>query len=109
MVTDLQASVATAADVAEAHATAPALLLQLQTALGGMAASATEATENGRRPFRVPHDWDIQLGKFGYLAYLLADQTGINLEAAIRDAGQRVTADGNARRAMQTAERTDWT
>jgi hypothetical protein len=78
-VTDLAQVVAQSADLAGLHATAPALLLELQTELGALAATATAATERGRRPFRPTPDWNRRLGLLAYGIYLLADQSGVNL------------------------------
>ena len=72
---DLQAVVARAADRAGSHSTAPALLLQATAALGRLAELANAATEGGRRPFRIPPDWQPGLSELAYLVYLLADQT----------------------------------
>ncbi|MEO6700476.1 MAG: hypothetical protein ABI140_06190 [Jatrophihabitantaceae bacterium] len=52
---ELQAVVASAADSAGAHATAPALLLQAVSALGRLSETTNRATDGGRRPFRIPH------------------------------------------------------
>ncbi len=97
--TDLQATVAAAADRAGAHATAPALLLQAQSALGRLAALTNEATAGGRRPFRIPHLWDEHVGELAYLVYLVADQTGVSIEDAARKVLDRVVAESKARRA----------
>jgi hypothetical protein len=101
-VNDLQSEVAAAADRAEAHSTAPALLLQTQSALGRLSASADAATEGGRRPYRVPSDWSQKLGELAYLVYLLADQTGVSVEDSVRSIAARVSADA-ARRSAQVA------
>ena len=66
---DLARLVAESADAADLHATAPALLLELQTELGALAATATAATERGRRPFRAPADWNRRLGMLAYGIY----------------------------------------
>lgn len=79
--TDLQSTVARSADVAGLHATAPALLLELQSLLGAMAATATAITDRGRRPFRPNPEWAGRLGQLAYRVFLLADQTGVSLEA----------------------------
>jgi hypothetical protein len=81
--TDLAALVAQSADAAGLHATAPALLLELQTELGALAATATAATERGRRPFRPTPDWNRRLGMLAYGIYLLADQSGVDLAAEV--------------------------
>jgi hypothetical protein len=89
MTEDLQNEVAGSADRVGSHATAPALLLQAQAALGQLAATADLATESGRRPFRIEPAWGDQLGELGHLVYLLADQTGVNLDQAVRRAATR--------------------
>jgi len=81
---DLAQVVAQSADTAGLHATVPALLLELQTQLGTLAATATAATERGRRPFRPPLDWAARLGSLAYGVYLLADQSGVDLAAEVR-------------------------
>ncbi len=97
--TDLQSEVAVAADHAEAHATAPSLLLQAQAALGALSASADAATLSGRRPYRVPEDWTDKLGTLGYLLYLIGDQTGVSIEDAVRTVVAQVTASADRRAA----------
>lgn len=82
---DLQPAVAHSADLAGLHATAPALLLELQSLLGALSATATEITDRGRRPFRPNAEWSGRLGELAYRVYLLADQTGADLEAEIRN------------------------
>jgi hypothetical protein len=89
-VTDVQPIVAQSADAAGLHATAPALLLELQTQLGYLCATATGATERGRRPFRPPADWGVRLGQLAYGVYLLADQTGVQIDAETIAAAQAV-------------------
>lgn len=77
--TDLRQLVAQTADAVGDHATAPALLADLQVELGRLAQLSQDATERGRRPFRVPSGWDRQLGEVAYVLYLIADQTGVDL------------------------------
>jgi hypothetical protein len=96
---DLQAVVAGAADSAGAHSTAPALLLQVVTALGRLSDTTNTATEGGRRPFRIPHEWSDQLSQLAYLVYLLADQTAVDLDASVRSIAAGVTAEGAGTRA----------
>jgi hypothetical protein len=76
--------VAQSADTAGLHATVPALLLELQTELGALAATATAVTERGRRPFRPSPDWASRLGTLAYGIYLLADQSSVDLDAELR-------------------------
>ena len=81
---DLAQVVAHSADAADLHATVPALLLELQTELGALCATATGATERGRRPFRPPADWASRLGTLAYGIYLLADQSNVDLAGEVR-------------------------
>jgi len=104
-VTDLQATVAAAADYADSHATAPVLLLQVQDALGRLAALTSEATDNGRRPYRIPPDWDSALSRLAYLVYLLADQTDVNVDTGVRELARMITSETVAARAQQNAQR----
>jgi hypothetical protein len=97
----IQNAVAAAADRADAHSTAPALLLQLQAALGNLCATADEATGGGRRPFRVPPGWSDRLGDVAYLVYLMADQTGTDLDSATRGAAFRVVKAAAQQRAVE--------
>lgn len=80
---EIQQLVAQSSDVAGLHATAPALLLELQTQLGILAATASRATERGRRPFRPTGDWAGRLGELAYGLYLLADQTGVDIATEV--------------------------
>ena len=90
-VNDLQAAVARAADQAGTHSTAPALLLQAAAALGRLAELANAATEGGRRPFRIPPDWEPELSELAHLVYLLADQTAVDIDAAVRARAGRLS------------------
>jgi hypothetical protein len=96
---DLQERVATSADVAELHAPVPALLLELQTMLGGLTASATAATERGRVPFRPGPDWRQRLGELAYGVYLLADQTGVGVADAVEIIASQLEARGQQAKA----------
>lgn len=96
-------AVAASSDAAGLHATATALLLELQTQLGALASTATVATERGRRPFRPPADWGARLGQLAYGVYLLADQTGVDIDTEVR-----ATADALVRRAQQHNPETGW-
>ncbi len=100
---DLQLIVARSADAAGLHATAPAVLLELQTLLGALAANASAATERGRRPFRPTPDWSARLGELAYGVYLLADQTGVDIAREVLDTVQTVQ-----RRAGQAATESGW-
>jgi hypothetical protein len=87
--TEIARVVAESADQAGLHAPVPALLLELQSLLGEVTVSVTTATERGRRPFRPGPDWPARLGELAYAVYLLADQTGVDLDQALRGrAGQ---------------------
>jgi hypothetical protein len=98
-VSDLQETVARSADAADLHATAPTLLLELQTLLGALAASATTGTERGRRPFRPPGDWSQRLGELAFGVYLLADQTGVELEQHVQETARVTTVQGERAKA----------
>lgn len=104
---DLQATVAAAADAAGVHAGAPALLVQAVAALGRLAQTTDRATESGRRPFRIPHDWGGQLAELCWLSYLLADQTGVDLAAEVRAIAGRVATDAAEARARAVADRSE--
>ncbi|MGI8667859.1 MAG: hypothetical protein ACR2N4_17830 [Jatrophihabitans sp.] len=106
---ELQATVASAADSAGAHSTAPALLLQTVTALGRLAETTDSATDGGRRPFRVPHEWSEQLSELAYLVYLMADQTAVDLDASVRGIAGRVVAQAVDERSRAAASRDDST
>jgi hypothetical protein len=80
---DLQARVAQSADVADLHAPVPTLLLELQTLLGSLCTTVTDATDRGRRPFRPTADWNNRLGDLAYGVYLLADQSGVEVAKAV--------------------------
>ena len=103
---DLQAAVARAADHAGSHSTAPALLLQAAAALGKLAELANTSTEGGRRPFRIPPDWQPELSALAYLVYLLADQTAVDLDATVRSLAGQVSAvaDGREDRWFSSAD-----
>ena len=87
---DLQAAVAHSADAADLFGAAPALLLELQTAVGALAAAASRLTKRGRRPFRPDDAWADALGEVAYRAFLLADQTGVQLERNVYGVADRV-------------------
>lgn len=96
MSVDLHQAVAHSADAADLHAPAPTLLLELQTLLGSLSASVTTETDRGRRPFRPGPDWSARLGSLAYGVYLLADQTGVDINQAVT-----ATADNLYRRSQQ--------
>jgi hypothetical protein len=86
--TGLGPIVARSADAAGLHASVSTLLLELLSELGALASTATAATERGRGPFRPRPSWAGQLGQLGYRVYLLADQTGIDLAAEVREVAE---------------------
>ena len=96
---DLQARVAQTADIADLHATAPTLLLELQTLLGALSATVTNSTGRGRRPFRPEHDWSNRLGELAYGVYLLADQTGVDVSYAVELTAQHLELRGKQAKA----------
>ncbi|MDQ2839230.1 MAG: hypothetical protein M3Y42_20060 [Actinomycetota bacterium] len=104
---ELQAAVASAADSAGAHSTAPALLHQAVAAVGRLSETTNTATDGGRRPFRVPHEWSEQLSELAYLVYLLADQTAVDVDTSVRAIASRVVTDAVGERARAAANRDD--
>jgi hypothetical protein len=95
-VQELQQAVSTTADHLGLHATAPILALGLQARLGALATEIERATELGRRPFRGSPDWERLLGEIGFALLNLADQTGIDLDRAIRIAADQLYRSGLA-------------
>jgi hypothetical protein len=91
---ELQTRVAKSADIANLHATAPTLLLELQSLLGALTASVTSATDRGRRPFRPGPEWGQRLGELAYGMYLLADQTGVDVAHAVELTAQHLELRG---------------
>jgi hypothetical protein len=102
--TEIARVVADSADEAGLHASVPALLLELQSLMGAVTASVTTATERGRRPFRPGPDWPARLGELAYAVYLLADQTGVDLDQAVRGRAGQLNRTGRA----GPGERADW-
>ncbi|MDT4938290.1 MAG: hypothetical protein QOG80_1961 [Pseudonocardiales bacterium] len=102
MTEPLQQSVASSADTADLHATVPTLLLELQTLLGSLTANVNGVTNRGRRPFRPTPEWPNLLGDLAYGVYLLADQTGVDVEAAIRRTAGNLQRQGSRARAADT-------
>lgn len=90
MTGELTQAVARSADAAELHAPVPTLLLELQTLLGALSATVAAETNRGRKPFRPGPDWSARLGELGYGVYLLADQTGVDLEDSVATTAQRL-------------------
>jgi hypothetical protein len=92
MAGELMQAVARSADAAELHAPVPTLLLELQTLLGTLSATVAAETNRGRKPFRPGPDWSAKLGDLAYGVYLLADQTGVDLDQSVGLTVERVTA-----------------
>ena len=90
MTGELTQAVARSADAAELHAPVPTLLLELQTLLGTLCATVAAETNRGRKPFRPGPDWPQRLGELGYGVYLLADQTGVDLDDGVASTAQRL-------------------
>ena len=67
-------------------------------------AIAFEATERGRRPFRVTPAWSQAIGAAGFALFNLADQTGVDITAAIADHAAAVLAAAQQNAAPQDAE-----
>jgi hypothetical protein len=85
-VRDLQANIAQTADRLGLHATAPIMTLGLLTDIGRLADEALAATSFGRRPFRPTEAWAQRLADIAFTVINLADQTGIDLDAALQAA-----------------------
>lgn len=92
---ELSQAVARSADAAELHAPVPTLLLELQTLLGALSATVAAETNRGRKPFRPGPEWPQRLGELAYGVYLLADQTGVDVDLSVAQTADRVGA--NAR------------
>ncbi|TAM80754.1 MAG: hypothetical protein EPN43_14720 [Jatrophihabitans sp.] len=90
---DVSDAVARSADAAGLSAPVPTLLLELQSLLGALSTAVTTQTDRGRRPFRPGPEWPARLGELAFGLYLLADQTGVDVDAAVT-----VTAAGLQRR-----------
>ena len=96
---EMQERVARSADVADLHATAPTLLLELQSLLGTLGAVVTNGTDRGRRPFRPGPDWANRLGELAYGVFLLADQTGVDVAHAVELTAQHLELKGEQAKA----------
>jgi hypothetical protein len=93
----LQQAVAASADAADMHATVPTLLLELQTLLGSLTATVNAGTDRGRRPYRPGPDWTSRLGDLAYGVYLLADQTGVEVDRAVRQTASNLHSRSSTR------------
>ncbi len=80
---DVARAVVESAEATGLHAPVPTLILELQTLLGGMAANAIAATKRGRTPFRPDEAWASRLGDLAFGVYLIADQSGVDLDTAV--------------------------
>jgi hypothetical protein len=100
---ELQRIVADTADRLSLHATAPTMLLDLQGRLGALAAEILHATENGRRPYRPTSNWEPALGELAFALLNLADQTGVDLDRAVRVAVDRLYRTGLAQQRTETS------
>ena len=89
---ELSQAVARSADAAELHAPVPTLLLELQNLLGALSATVAAETNRGRKPFRPGPDWPQRLGELAYGVYLLADQTGVDVDLGVSQTADRVGA-----------------
>lgn len=94
---DLNEVVAQSADAAELHAPVPTLLLELQSLLGTLTSTVTTATDRGRRPFRPTPEWQTRVGELAYGVYLLADQSGVDVAAAVTATANHLSRQAGAR------------
>lgn len=90
MTGELTQAVAHSADAAELHAPVPTLLLELQSLLGTLSATVAAETNRGRKPFRPGPEWSQRLGELAYGVYLLADQTGVDVDRAAMQTATRL-------------------
>jgi hypothetical protein len=87
---DLQRLVAETSDRIGMHSTVSTLMLDLDARLGGLAAEVLRASQQGRRPFRPPPGWDVLLGELAFSLINMADQTGVDIDRAVRVAADRL-------------------
>lgn len=80
---EVQAKVAQAADKLGLHANVPTLTLTMLAEIGRLADEVLASTEGGRRPFRPSDGWEQRLADVVFTAVNLADQTGVDLSAAL--------------------------
>ena len=90
MTGELTQAVARSADAAELHAPVPTLLLELQSLLGTLSATVAAETNRGRKPFRPGPEWGQRLGELAYGVYLLADQTGVDVDQSAMQTATRL-------------------
>ena len=96
--------VAEATDNAGLGATATELLLELQFRLGSLAAVASDSTGRGRRPFRPDDSWHLALSRMAFDLYVLADQTGVDLDVAVRT----IAAQADQMAAEAAVDNSEW-
>lgn len=87
----MQTAVAQTVDRLEMHATATAILLDVQDKLGDLCREALRITSNGRRPFRPTQGWESAIAELSFTILSLADQTGIDLEQAVQKVVMRLS------------------
>jgi hypothetical protein len=107
-VQELQRVVSSTADHLGLHGTVPTLLLGVQARLGALAAELEQATELGRRPFRGSPDWERLLGEVGFALLNLADQSGLDLDRAVRVAADHLYRAGLAQQRVDQPRQADW-
>ena len=77
-----------------------ARLLDLVSEAGEASKEVLKATDYGRAAFRARAEWAHELGDILFSLVCLANSTGVDLEAALRDAlekyGRRIDAGGEA-------------
>ncbi|HEX6755993.1 MAG TPA: hypothetical protein VF109_08610 [Mycobacteriales bacterium] len=101
---ELQRLVVETADRLGLHAAPPTLLLDLQARLGALTDELVRATEHGRRPFRPTRDWEVLLGDLVLAALMVADQTGVDTERAVRVAADRLYRAAPTQQSRQPAQ-----
>lgn len=100
---DLSRAVVESAEAAGLHAPVPTLILELQTLVGAMAANAIGATNRGRTPFRPDEQWSSRLGDLAYGVFLIADQSGVDLDSAVLRRADLLHRQAQARAAQEQA------
>jgi hypothetical protein len=107
-VQELQRVVVSTADHLGLHGTVPTLLLGLQARVGALAAEVEQTTELGRRPFRGSPNWERLLGEVGFALVNLADQSGLDLDRAVRVAADQLYRAGLAQQRADRGQQADW-
>ncbi len=67
------------------HADPAARMLDLVSEVGEAAKELLKGTEYGQRPFQAPAAWREELGDVYFALLCLADLTGVELSAALRE------------------------